>query len=342
MKSKRRRKLSGKVIAAICTAAVAAVLLAAILITNIFIPIKYFTAYCVKRNPNSKGVMRVGFIDVGFGDSTLVELPDGKTVLIDGGDGAYGNNLNLLAYLNAAGVDTIDYLICTSVKKEHCGGLADIIKYKEVGFAYIPYCLNTRITAEYHAFISQLNKRNISYGYACAGEGIIDGKGSYFLTFLSPTDYQNPQSQYYAMNSDPTAANIDGASVVCWLEYAGVCFALTSDIRADGLKRIVGEYRACAALGQPYSMFRGKSVNLENCTVVTAPCHAGANGTYAPWYDLTKPEQAVISVGKNYSDYPSLKALSDICNYCQPLYTMYDGNITISVNGDGYAVTKSK
>ena len=98
MKSKRRRKLSGKVIAAICTAAVAAVLLAAILITNIFIPIKYFTAYCVKRNPNSKGVMRVGFIDVGFGDSTLVELPDGKTVLIDGGDGAYGNNLNLLAY----------------------------------------------------------------------------------------------------------------------------------------------------------------------------------------------------------------------------------------------------
>lgn len=342
MKNKSKGKLSKKVITVIVTAATAAVLLAAILITNIFIPVRYLTAYCVGKNPNAEGTLRISFIDVDFGDSTLIELPDGKTVLIDGGNGAYPNTLNLLRVLNANGVDRIDYLICTSVKKEHCGGLYELLHYKEVGFAYIPYSTNTRITAQFHAFVTELNARKIEYDYACGGEGIIASDSSYFLTFLSPLSPLNANSEYAVMNANPTAENIERASAVCWLEYAGVSFALTSDIYADGLKRIVEDYNVSASLGEPYCMFRGRSVNLENCTFVTVPCHAGENNTYAPWYDLTKPEQAVVSVGKSFANYPSVKALSDVCNYCAPLYTMYDGTVTVTVNADGYKITTEK
>ncbi|MDE7076131.1 MAG: MBL fold metallo-hydrolase [Clostridia bacterium] len=338
----RKSKLPKRITALIITAAICIVLTAAILITNVFVPVRYLTAYFVRARKNAEGVLRVSYADAGFGDCILIELPDGKNVLIDGGDGAYPNTLHILKFLNSRGVKNIDYLICSSVKDEHCGGLAEILKYKKVGYAYIPYCLNTRITAEYNSFVSALNARGVSYGYACVGEGVYDDGYGYYLTFLSPSNYRSEQSEYAGMNSEPTTANIENASVVTWLQYDGTAFAFTSDIGAQGLKNILDRYSASAELGQPFCDKDGHSVKLEDCKIVTAPCHAGKNNTYAPWYDLIKPEQAVISVGKSFADYPSAQALSDICNYCQPHYTMYDGDITVTVSGGGYKITTSK
>lgn len=338
----RKSKLPKRITAVIITAAICVILIAAILITNIFVPVRYLSAYFVNAKKNEEGALRVSYADAGFGDCILIELPDGKTVLIDGGDGAYPNNAHLLKFLNSRGVKNIDYLVCSSVKDEHCGGLAEILKYKKVGYAYIPYCLNTRITAEYHSFVSALNERKISYGYAGVGEGIYSDEYGYYLTFVSPSNYQSEQSEYVDLNSEPTTANIDNASVVTWLEYDGTAFAFTSDIGAQGLKNILERYAASAELGQSFCEIDGHSVRLEDCKIVTAPGHAGKNNTYAPWYDLIKPEQTIISVGKSFADYPSLQALSDICNYCQPHYTMYDGDITVTVSGGEYKITTSK
>lgn len=333
----KKRKLSKTVISVIITVSVTLVLITSLLITDIFIPVKYLTAYFVKPYPNEWGTMRVNYIDAGFGDCTLIELPDGKNVLIDGGDGAYSNTLHILKFLNSRGVDRIDYLICTSVKSEHCGGLAELVKYKDVGYAYVPYCLNTRITGEYHSFLTELNDKKVRYSYACVGEGVV-GDDGYFLTFLSPTNYLSPESEYAALNTLPNKENIDNASVVVWLEYQNVSFAFTSDIRSAGLKRIVEEYKSSVTTDQPFCAVGDRSVKLDGCKILTAPGHGGADNTYAPWYDLIKPEQVIISVGRSYADYPSNKALSDICAYCQPLYTMYDGDITVAVKNGGYKI----
>lgn len=340
--NRRKRKLSKPIVAVIITAAISVVLIFSLLIVNIFVPVRYLSAYFVKGEGNEEGVLKVSYVDADFGDCTLIELPDGKNVLIDGGDGAYPNTLRILRFLNSRGIGSIDYLICTSVKGEHCGGLAEILKLKDVKYAYIPYCLNTRITDEYHSFYAALKDCGTSYGYACVGEGIYGDGYDYFLTFLSPSSYLSDRSEYGAMNSRPTAENIENASAVIWLQYGETAFAFTSDIRAEGLKGIVERYSASVELNQPFCEFNGRSVNLENCKIVTAAGHAGKDNTYAPWYDLLKPEQTIISVGKNFADFPSLAALSDICNYCEPLYTMYEGDITVTVSGGAYAVTTSK
>lgn len=330
------RRITKGVIGVIAVCVTATVFLAAVLITNAFIPVKYFSAYCVKGRDNQAGTMRVSFIDVGFGDSALIELPDGKTALIDGGDGSYANQLHLLRFLNSKSVSIIDYLICTSVKNEHCGGLAEILKYKKVGRAYIPYCKNTRITDGYYAFTAQLVKQNIPVSYACMGEDVCGE--NYFLTFLAPYNYQNPLGAYSELNKNPTSANMENASAVVWLKYGDTAFAFTSDIRADGLKRILTEYENAKAVGKPFCSVGNFSVRLEDCKVVTAPAHAGAGNTYAPWYDIIKPEQTVVSVGKNFSDYPSRKALSDISAYCNPLITSENGDLIFTVGVNGYAV----
>ena len=82
------------------------------------------------------GELRIHFIDVGQGDCTLVELPDGKTMLIDGGNSKKSTEKKVLRHLNALKINTIDYLIVTHADVDHCGGLNEVVKYKKVVNAY--------------------------------------------------------------------------------------------------------------------------------------------------------------------------------------------------------------
>ncbi len=337
MKGNKRKKLSKTALTAIIFSSLAALAVAVLLIVNAFIPVKYLSAYTVRADKNINGQLRVTFIDVGFGDSTLIELPDGKVALIDGGDGGYSNQLKLIKTLNAHGIDYIDYLVCSSVKKEHCGGLAELIKLKGVGTAFIPYCKNERITQEYRAFVIELRGKNIPQKIASVGEGFA-GNG-YFFTFLSPSNYLNPLSEYELMNATPDKENIDNASAVCWLECFGKKFAFCSDVRSGALERVIADYNTNKQLGGKYCPFNGNGVVLEGCDVVTVAAHGGEKNAYAPWYKLLQPKHAVVSVGVNYGGYPSAMALSNPTGVGAKLQlTSEGGNISFFVTEQGLIV----
>ena len=62
------KKLSKGRIAAVVTAATLATVSIALIILNIFIPVKYLSSYFVSGSRAESGVMRVSFLDVGYGD----------------------------------------------------------------------------------------------------------------------------------------------------------------------------------------------------------------------------------------------------------------------------------
>ena len=68
----------------------------------------------------------------------LIELPDGKVMLIDGGDYQPSTQKTVLRYLNALKIDVIDYLLITHVDEDHCGSLDVVLQYKKVLNAYLP------------------------------------------------------------------------------------------------------------------------------------------------------------------------------------------------------------
>ncbi|MGN0814531.1 MAG: ComEC/Rec2 family competence protein [Candidatus Coproplasma sp.] len=320
---------------AIISLAITAVFFIAVMILNIFIPVRYISAYTVSKRQVNEGELCVRYIDVGYGDSAIVVLPDGKSMLIDGGDGSYSHTLKILSELNSFGIDTIDYLVCTSVRSEHCGGLTEILQYKKVNKAYIPYVKNTYITQAYGNFYAALGSTETQY--SCFGEG--ECGEDYFFTFLSPSALSNPEGEYAALNKTASDENINSASAVLWLEYGETSFVFTSDSSSKSLKRITDEYLNCLALGQDFCPIGSNSVRLEDCDVVTVAGHGGAANTYAAWYAALEPEQAVISVGENYSGCPSAQALADVCNFVsQPLLTSERGTIEFFVTADGYNV----
>lgn len=339
MKRKTEKKI--KKIVFIISVVVTLVSVIALIIVNFFIPVIYLTAYFhLKKDVNPPERLRIRYIDVGYGDCSLVELPDGKILLIDGGTGTYGNIYKLLDTLNASDIDRIDYLVCTSVKSEHCGALAEILKYKSVGTAYIPYVKNVYITDEYAAFYNRLLSSGVNVVTAENGKGVISEEYGYFFAFLAPQVAAFPDSEYNQMNSKPTTANINNASAVIWLEYAEKGFMFLSDAGAQSQQHIANSL----FLENKVVFIEGQTLRLSPCTVLKASNHC-ANGYTQPYlYDLIQPEAAIISVGKNAQSSPSNTEIANLQLYVRDKIYRTDvhGTITVTVNSLEYLISKEK
>lgn len=91
----------------------------------------------VGLNQLSKSKFLVEYIDVGQGNACFVQLPDGKTLLIDGGNTSSGKTVS--DYLKSRGVNKIDYMIGTHADADHIGGLSYVLETHEVKNIYRPF-----------------------------------------------------------------------------------------------------------------------------------------------------------------------------------------------------------
>jgi competence protein ComEC len=85
----------------------------------------------------SDGVLRVSMLDVGQGDATLVELPDGAAFLVDAG-GMVGNPIDtgaavVLPVLRSKRRSELAVMVLTHPHPDHFGGLAAVLRAVEVG-----------------------------------------------------------------------------------------------------------------------------------------------------------------------------------------------------------------
>lgn len=339
MPQKKKRRLSRGNIAAIITAALAGLVAAALLITNIFLPVKYLSAYfSYGRNANPRGDMRVSFIDVGNSECTIVELPDGKNMLIDGGDGTYSHNLKILKELNVRGIDKIDYFVLTSVANESAGGVAEILKYKTVEKVFAPYCPVTYISDGFKKFSDEADKQGIDTEICEYGTGVKNVEAGYFFAFLSPDIHTVEGGEYDKMNSDPNDENIKNASAVMWLEYGQVSFLLLG----DALREVQAKLLAAYELGAIGAF--GSEIDLQRCSILKLSDHGSSEGAYPPLVGLANPQAAIISVGDNGRGCPTLDALASAQNTVgKNIYRTDEcGTVTVTVTGGEFGISKEK
>ena len=336
MPHKKKRKLTRNKIIAIVAAGVAILAAVAIIIVNVFVPVKYLSSYFVLKDSTAAGQMRVSFVDVGNSDCTIIELPDGKTVLIDGGDGTYPHNLKIFKELNRRNIDKIDYLICSSVEEGACGGLSEILKYKSVGKIFAPYYPITYINSGYNSFCAELKNFGGEVSYCEYGAG-IKGDG-YSLCFLSPDSHAYEGGEYSQLLKDPSLKNVKNASAVIWLEYSGISFLFLGSTGQAVQTKLINFYNASGF------EFGGRKIDLTKCTIVKMSDHGSTDGSYAPFLDLIKPKVAIISVGANGMGLPTLAALSNAQNFVGDNILRTDelGTVTMTVKDGRYETSKEK
>lgn len=85
----------------------------------------------------NKSDYSVNYLDVGQGNSAVICLPDGKTVLIDGGNTMYGETVYKFLIENK--IKNIDYMIATHADSDHIGGLNYILSKMEVKTIFRPF-----------------------------------------------------------------------------------------------------------------------------------------------------------------------------------------------------------
>ena len=283
--------------------------------------------YRVKKPKIAKradGEMRIHFLDVGQGDCTLIELPDGKVALIDGGDTSSRTAETILRYLNALKIKTIDYLVVSHPNRDHVGSLKTVVEQKKVLNAYLPATNPKNEHATYAGFYQELLEEDCNLTYSARGVN-VSGNG-YTFSFLYP----------YVENVDD-ADNYDGASSVLWLDYMGMSAIFMGDETSETEEALIRD----DGLG----LFDNLGVDLQSTEILKVGHHGSDSSTSLEFLQYLHVKTAVISCGKNNAyNHPADSVLDNISLAGAEVYrTDVNGTVMISIkNGGGYGLETIK
>jgi beta-lactamase superfamily II metal-dependent hydrolase len=252
----------------------------------------------------NNGDLRVYFLDVGQGDSSLVIFRD-KVILIDAGEIDQGDRV--VADLRKLGVSRIDLLVASHPHSDHIGGMQKVLAVFPVGKVLDTGMPHT--SPLYEHFLETVDKENIPYIIAEQGQ-IIDLDSSLGILVLSPP-------------KERLDADLNANSIVLKISYGTISFLFTGD---------AGDAAETALLQSGYS---------PGAQVMKVSHHGSSDATSKAFLARVRPEVAVISVGKdNPYGHPHKETLDALSALVPAIYrTDRDGTILIRSDGALYSVT---
>ena len=194
----------------------------------------------------------VHFLDVGQADSTLIQLPNGETMLIDGGN--QHNSITILNYMKDLEITTIDHLIITHPHADHIGGLPAIIESMEIKNIYMPRVGHTTLT--YERLSQSINKKDLRTNEAGAGVEIVSESGLHVI-IVGPV-----RNDYRDLNDH---------SIVLKLTYGITSFLFTGDAGSISKEHITADISADVL---KVSQHGSNTATSEVCLKRIAPIHA--------------------------------------------------------------------
>ncbi|MCH5155452.1 MAG: MBL fold metallo-hydrolase [Clostridiales bacterium] len=315
--------------------------------------------------------MYVHFVDVGQGDCTIIELPDGKTMVIDGGENNKKVEKAVQTFIDNtfdSDFKYFDYAILTHPDSDHCGSLDYILNkyparvvyrpnveavgtnsspYTDPGKADLSADAVSKNTAVYANAVKAMYKQidgepNIVYvtDPSVESQTIKGGSGEYAYSFT----FYSPLSTKYTGEGD-----WNNYSPIMILEYQGFRFAMSGDAEEKNLEEFVNKVQSAKTDGvtDKYDVFTD-----DYCVnVIKAGHHGSRNATTRDYLNTITTETGaagvycVISCGEGNSyKHPHAEAL-DLYRSVgvkdeNILRTDKLGDITFSVHMDETGVYK--
>jgi competence protein ComEC len=278
------------------------------------------------RTEWAPGTLRVTFLDVGQGDATLLELPDGQTVLIDGGPAYRRLDMGRAVigpFLWNRGIHRIDHVVATHPQWDHVGGLPWVLQAFDVG----EYWSNgvSRSQAFYKRLQTAVQEAELEEKNIGAGSDII-ASGPCSLSVLSPLAKAIPITMVSTYEISGTELN--NRSLVTRLDCGSHSFVFTADAELQ-------------ALGHLQRTPRGYSAK-----VVKVPHHGAKSSLHQGWVNQIDAQAMVVSVGShNRYGHPDSEVMAAYEVRRIPMYrTDRDGAIIIegSLDSPDLRITTAK
>ena len=303
------------------------------------IALSFLTIACVPQteltynNPvrvTEKGLY-VHYLDVGQGDAILINLPDGKVMMIDTGDRDEKVTGSTIDFMKINNVKNIDYLVLTHPDSDHAGGAKAIIENFTVHKAYLPsHYFEASLFPYYEQAINLIDEKKIEK-QTFKSYMLIKGE-EYFIGFLSPLGFGINTSGGVC-----TDAETNNLSPIMYLEYNGVRFLFTGDAGKDQEKEVLNDY--VVGIYKKAFGYYGFNVNLDGINFLKVSHHGANDATSEEFLSVIKPENAMISVsGNNSYGHPNTAVLNRILESnqdCKIYRTDVSGTITVHVDLNG-------
>ncbi|MFJ7828275.1 MBL fold metallo-hydrolase [Psychrobacillus sp. NPDC096623] len=248
--------------------------------------------------------MNVHFINVGQGDSILVQSPSGRNLLVDGGTKDAGKDV--VAYLRTKGIEKLDYVVATHPDADHIGGLISVLNSISIKNFVDSGKVHTSQT--YEKMLQLILDKNIPFIVPSIGDTIpLDDDVD--ITVLHVGDESNDNNE---------------ASIVLKISYGEVSFLLMGDADTKVEKRLL------------------KEANVE-ATVLKAGHHGSDTSSSEDFIQKVKPKITILSYGKDNSyGHPHSEVKSRIEHISSQMYgTAEVGNIVVETDGVDYSVITS-
>ena len=232
------------------------------------------------------GKLHLDFLDVGQGDAALLTMPDGTTLLVDGGgrpnfmqtsasDGdeedVFQRDVRSIGegvvsqYLWSRGLDRVDYILATHADADHIDGLNDVARNFQVRSAIV--ARTPADDPEYLHFATTMREVGTPVEKIGAGDVLRFGGVSAQVLWPPPSPDENAASR----NND---------SIMMLLRYGDKTFLMTGDIEKEGEAAVLSE-----------------GLDLRSDLVKVAH-HGSKTSSTSGIVSATRPALAIISVGR--------------------------------------------
>ena len=281
-------------------------------VSGVLIPVCAIVVHVYSATP-SDGRLHITMLSVGQAESMLVRLPDGSTLLIDGGgylhDTGHDFGQRVLApALGALHAGRIDTMVATHNHPDHIGGLPYIIKNFSVG----EFWSGTDVPAEMRM---ALDKQRIIQRTVAAGD-VLTLPGSVTITVISPV-----ASTRTGAGGDESSVNEQ--SLVFRLSYGSFSMIFCADAGFEAEQRLLAGRHELKS------------------TVLKVGHHGSRYSTTEAFLDRVRPSLALISAGAgNRFGLPSTRTVDLLRSKRIPFYrTDRDGTIELVTDGVRWSVT---
>ena len=242
--------------------------------------------------------MIVHYIDVGQGDSILIQV-NNKNLLIDAGPNS--DKKKLLNYLSSLNLDKLDYVIATHPHEDHIGNMDNVINNYNVLAFYAPKVQTT--TKTFEKMVDSLKSKNLKINVIKKGTDSIDLGENTKVTVFSPT-----KDSYEDLNN---------YSPVIKIQYGKTSFLFTGDAQKDVEKEILASNEDISA------------------DILKVGHHGSSTSTTNDFLKKVNPSIGVISVGQdntyNHPNDDTIKRLNE--NKVTIYRTDKDGTVVFSSDG---------
>lgn len=251
-------------------------------------------------------LLKVHFLDVGQGDSIVVQTPGGQTILVDGGNRESGELVS--NYLKDLGVSELMAVVATHPHEDHIGGLITVLDSIPVKGVYMPNATHT--TATFTNFLEAVENSGADKFIARVGRSIPVDELDMAMLFMAPNS-----NKYDSLND---------YSAVLKVSFKDISFLLTGDAEAVSENEMLDYNR-----------------NI-NSTVLKVGHHGSRTSSTDEFLEAVKPVYAVITSGQdNEYGYPHAESFLRLkASGASILRTDVLGTLIIETDGEKLGIRK--